>query len=204
MHHGCVILSKAMQPVRVDASRTNRSLVAAAQGANPRPQLTPDLPLLMYRRLIDLAVAGAKKVKYGLPTHQAILDRHWLQEWKPPETDKEAWRRSFECACHWLGLNADEERKRLVEEIDEVVTRAIVLHAGSVVYGMRAAVLACAGIPTRIGRQFQLGLVSVEDYEQIALIEHPDPPARKLPRPARPRSARSAGGRSARRVLPAS
>ena len=170
--------------VRVDASRTNRSLSAAAAGPSRRPQLTVDLPLLYYRRQIDSAVAGAKKTRCGLPTCLAILDRWWIVEHRPKQAERDEWERSFECACHFLGLNAETERARLKTEIDDVLTRAIIQHASDETYRIRARVLTCSGTPTRIGRQFVLGLVSLEDYEQIALIEHPDPPERKLPRRA--------------------
>jgi hypothetical protein len=176
-----------MPPVKIDASRTNRSLAAAAAGPAARPQLEANPMLLFYRRQIDSAVAGAKKTKYGIPTDTAIIDRWWIQELRPSESDKDEWERSFECACHWLDLEPEAERKKLLAEIDDALTEACVRHAGDVVYRRRAQVLSCAkGIPIAIGKQFVLALVSLDDYEQIALIEHPDPPARKKPRLARP------------------
>ena len=205
--------------VRVDASRTNRSLSAAAAGPSKRPQLQADPVLLTWRRLIDTAVAEAKKTKFGLPTYQALLQRMWIQEHRPKQTEA-TWLGSFPCACHFLSLDADAERTRLLADIDDSITRAVMRYVGDQSYQMRARALTCAGIATAIAvpcrsgktvKQLVLGLVSLEDYEEIAGVEHPAPPPRK-PKLGGGRRHRqhalaapsSEGGRtSARRVLPA-
>ena len=167
-----------MLRVNVDASRTNRSLVSASAR---RPQLKAEPALKFWRWLINSAVADAKRTKYGLPTDNAILQRCWIEH-KAVETDREDWERSFDAACQWLGVDAAAERKRVLDEIDEALTTACLSHAQSVNYQRRAVVLSCAGVPTRVGRHFVLNLVSLEDYENVAGIDHPDPPARKSKR----------------------
>ncbi len=166
-----------MPPVHVDASRTNRSLAAAAAGPSRRPQLEANPVLLVYRRLIDTAVTEAKKTRHGAPTDNALMQRYWIQQHRPLRTDKDEWERSFECACHFLELDVDAERKRLLAEIDDAITEAVVRHVSNVSYLRMAAVLTCAGVPTvhtrllpsgRTAKQYALGLVSVEDYDDVA------------------------------------
>lgn len=154
--------------------------------------------LLVYRRLIDTAVTEAKKTRHGAPTDNALMQRYWIQQHRPPQSDKDEWERSFECACHFLDLDVDAERKRLLAEIDDAITRAIVQRVSNVSYRRMAAVMTCAGIPMvhtrllpsgRTAKQYVLGLVSVDDYEDVAGIEYPDPPARTAPRvPGRTRT----------------
>lgn len=214
-----------MPPVHVDASRTNRSLAAAAAGPSRRPQLEANPVLLVYRRLIDTAVTEAKKTRHGAPTDNALMQRYWIQQHRPLRTDKDEWERSFECACHFLELDVDAERKRLLAEIDDAITEAVVRHVSNVSYLRMAAVLTCAGVPMvhtrllpsgRTAKQYALGLVSVEDYDDVAGVEYPDPPARKTPRtdrraralpapsPAPPRLGEGRQSRSRSKVLPGS
>lgn len=158
--------------VKIDAATTNRSLL---KSTSSRPQLKADPPLKFWRLLINTAVHEAKKTLAGIPTDRAIAARWWLEEHRPKESDKAAWRTSFACACSWLGLDAEVERKRLIGEIEAHLLCAYKEHVLQVVYVRRAAVLTCAGMPTAIGRQFVLGLVSEADYEDVAGIEHPEP-----------------------------
>lgn len=158
--------------VQISAAKTNRSLVNQAPS---RPQLKADPPLKFWRLLINTAVHDAKKTFAGIPTDKAIAARWWLEEHKPKQSDREAWSTSFECACSWLGLDVDEERRRLLEEIDRELRLAYADHVRTVVYLRRAAVLTCAGMPTAVGKQFVLGLVSELDYEDVAGVEHPVP-----------------------------
>jgi hypothetical protein len=151
--------------------------------------------LLGWRRLIDTAVAGAKKIKHGLPTDTAIMDRWWIALNRPSEKDKAAWSVSFECACHFLGIDADAERKKLVAEINDVWSKAAVKRAADDTYRRFAMVMACTGRPTRLGKQYMLGLVSLQDYEEIAGVIHPDPPTReKRPRLEGVNRSRQPGG----------
>lgn len=166
------ILGNVPPTVKIDAATTNRSLL---KSTSSRPQLKADPPLKFWRLLINTAVHDAKKTWAGIPTDKAIAARWWLEEHKPKESDKAAWRSSFECACIWLGLVADEERKRLIDEIDAHLLCAYKEHVVQVLYVRRAAVLTCAGVPTAIAGQYQLGLVSEADYEDVAGIEHPEP-----------------------------
>lgn len=93
------ISEAGMASVQVDSSRTNRSLVAAAAGPSRLPQLKANPVPLVYRRMIEVAVADAKRIRYGQPTDLAILSRWWIQQFRPLKTDKDEWKRSFACAC---------------------------------------------------------------------------------------------------------
>jgi hypothetical protein len=129
--------------------------------------------LLLPRRLIDTAVADAKKTRHGLPTDLAICQRWWISDNRPQRGDRSKVGRmlyalSFESCCEMLDLDVDEERKRVLAEIDDAIVRAMVQHAGDATYQRRACVLACAGVPTAVGRQYVLGLVDVDDYEDVA------------------------------------
>lgn len=163
--------------VHIDAARTDRSLVAKAPA---RKRTKADPVLLMWRRLIESAVADAKRTRYGLPTYSAILARWWIEEHKPKQSEAEDWERSFECACSWLKLDVDAERKLLLAQIDDCLRESLLEYARSEVYVRRAAVLSCAGVPTAIARQYVLPVVSIADYEQVAGIEHGDPPGAML------------------------
>lgn len=158
--------------VQIEAARTNRSLVNAPPS---RPQLKADPVLKFWRIIINHAVADAKRTYAGLPTDAAILARWWIEEHRPKQSEREEWERSFECACSWLGLDAAAERKLLCEKIDEHLRGAYADHVRRTVYLRRAAVLTCAGFTTAIARQNVLPLVSEEDYEHIAGVEHGDP-----------------------------
>lgn len=160
--------------VRVDASRTNRSLADAAQAPSPKKQ-NADPKLLFWRRLIDQAVADAMRTFNGIPTDSALLARWWLEEHRPSENDKDEYERSFACACGWLNLDAAKHREEKLVEINAAWEEALREYGRGAIYVRRAAVLSCAGVPTRIGKQFVLPLVSAVDYEQVAGIDHPDP-----------------------------
>ncbi len=158
--------------VLVDAAKTHRSLVASAPArrrAMPLPQL------LFWRRMIDSAVADAKRVTHGIPTDAAIAARWWLEELRPPQSECREWERSFECCCSWLHIEPNAERMRLLAAIDADLMQSYLTHLRAVMYQRRAAVLTCAGLRTAIQRQYVLPLVSVADYEHVAGIEHGDP-----------------------------
>ena len=170
--------------VQIDAARTDRSLV------RDLPQRMPDKAdpvLLLWRRLIDTAVADATKTMYGVPTHSAILARWWIEEYKPAKTDKQAWCGSFECACSWLGKDPAEERKLLSGQIQARLRKSAWQFAQSVGYVRRAEVLACIGRPTAIARQFVMALVSVDEYKVIAGIDEPEKQPRLFDRVDRKR-----------------
>jgi hypothetical protein len=136
--------------VHMEAERTNRSLTQA-----PEPKkMTGDPALLFWRRLIESAVADAKRTKFGLPTDTAILARYWIAEDRPTQENKDEWERSFECACQWLDLDTNAERQARLKEIDEALAHSYKEYASKVTYVRRAAVLACAGKPTAIARQY--------------------------------------------------
>lgn len=156
--------------VQTDAARTDRSL---GQAAAPR-QLRKDPQLLFWRRLLEHTVADAKKTKYGMPTDVAILARWWIAENRPYQHDKVKWETSFECACHWLDLDPTEERKKRLAEIDDALYAAYQSHVNQIVYQRRAAILACTGEPTAIGRQYMLPLVSEDNYDVVAGIDGSD------------------------------
>ncbi len=198
-----------MQTVRVDAARSNRSLTSgqpdrAASIRQRRINLANPV-LLMFRRQIDTAVADAKKTRHGMPSALAISQRWWIQENRPDKNDRTKLGRmlyagSFECCCEMLGLNADQERDRVLAEIDDAIVAAVMQHVGDAVYQHKAAVLRCAGIPSAIGTgdgktaQYILGLVDPEDYEDVA---DPDDAAALA---AALRRERRASSRRARRL----
>ena len=191
-----------MQAVRIDAARGNRSLTGnqpdGAANLRQRRIVLANPVLLLFRRQIDTAVAESKKTRHGLPTDTAICTRWWISDFRPDRNDRSKLGRmsyagSFECCCEMLGLVVDEERKRVIAEIDDAMTQAAVRHAGDIVYQRRAAVLTCSGLPTAIGRQYTLGLVDITDYEDVA-----DPDAVRALARSTKRSARSAGKRSKR------
>lgn len=157
--------------VQVDAAPVNRGI---SQAPSLRSKLTADPRLLFWRRLLDQALADAKRTLFGLPTDSAILARWWIAEFQPKPSDKDSWESSLACACDWLNLDATTERARMVAVIDQALTEASLNHSRSVTYRRRAAVLTCAGERTSIGRQFVLPLVSIADYEHVAGIEHGD------------------------------
>ena len=167
--------------VQTTASRSNRSLAASAERPAERKKLSPNPVLLFWRHMIKSAVADAKRTAFGLPTDGAILARIWIEEHKPKQENREEWERSFECACVWLELDVDAERKRLVAEIEASWQEQALHLLRCNVYVRRASVLTCAqtmvfeGEPVAIGRQFVLPLVSAGDYETVAGVEHGDP-----------------------------
>jgi hypothetical protein len=156
--------------VQTDAARTDRSL---GQAAAPR-QLRKDPQLLLWRRLLEHTTADAKRTKYGLPTDVAILARWWVAENRPFERDKAKWETSFDCACHWLDLDPKEERKKRLGDIDEALHAAYQNYVNQIVYQRRAAILACTGQATAIGRQYMLPLVTGDNYDDVAGIDGND------------------------------
>lgn len=158
--------------VHVEAAKTNRSLVDRAP---VKRRVRVDPQLLFWRRMIDSAVADAVRTKNGLPTDLAIMQRYWIEDFRPPQSDKDEWERSFECACSFLNMDAAVERKRLVAEIDATLLDAYRQHVRSWVYVRKAAVMQCAGVDVTIAKARLLPLVSEHDYEDVAGIEHGDP-----------------------------
>ena len=137
--------------------------------------LEADPVLLLYRRLIDTAVAEAMKTVYGVATHGAVFARWWIEEYRPAKTDDDLWPFSFECCCHWLSIDAEEERKRLRGLVQARLRRAACEFAQSVAYVRRGEVVACMGMTAAIGKQYVLGMVStVEEYELIVGIDRPE------------------------------
>lgn len=118
--------------------------------------------------MINQAVTEAKKMVNGLPTDRAILAQWWIADHRPTQADKDEWERSFACACHWLGMDVDAERKRLVAEIELAQRSACYDHLRKVTYRHRAAVLACAGEAVAIARQYVLPLVSPDLFDEVA------------------------------------
>jgi len=100
--------------------------------------------------------------------------------------------RSFECACKWLDLDAATERERLLAEIDAELDAALKRYVRSTIQWRRAAVLTCAGVAVLIDGQHQLPLVSQLDYDQVAGVEHGDPPPRKSGKGSMPRLRQTA------------
>lgn len=155
--------------VQTDAARTDRSL---GQAAAPR-QLRKDPQLLYWRRQLEHATADAKKTKYGMATDMAILAKWWI-ETRTEQKNKARWSYSFECACHWLDLDAKEERKKRLADIDQALRVSYQNYINQVIYQRRAAILACTGEPTAIGRQYMLPLVTGDNYDDVAGIDGND------------------------------
>jgi len=160
----------AIAMVLTDAARRDRSF--------SQPQalvlMRTDPPLLVWRRLLNHAVAEAKKTIDGLPTDLAILARWWIADLQPTEKESNEWERSFACACHWLHIDAVVERKRLVREIDAALKQVWMEVWQRWTYMRRAMVLTCAGRPTAIAGQFFLPLASHLTYDEVAGIDKPD------------------------------
>jgi hypothetical protein len=161
--------------VHVSAARKDRSLLPAKA---PK-KLRVDVVLTLWRRMIDTAVADAKRTKFGLPTDGAIMARLWLEEFRPAQDNKDDWGRSLACACSCLGLDVEAERKRLLGDIDAHLHQVYVDYIRAHRYARRAALLTCAGVNTAVQRQYVMPLVDERDYEDVAGVEHPDPPARR-------------------------
>lgn len=167
--------------VHVDAASTNRSLADRAQRNSKRPlvingqQAYCDPKLLFWRRYIDHAVDDAKRTVHGLPSDLAILARWWLSENRPTPDQKDEWECSFAAGCGWLNLDVEEERARLLAEIDEALRNALEAHARGYLYVRRAHVLTCAGMPTAIAGRYVLPLVAKAEYDDVAGTDHPDP-----------------------------
>src|ERR1700752_5181153 len=106
--------------VQTDAARTDRSL---NQPAAPK-KLRKDPQLLFWRRMIESAVADAKRTRNGLPTDIAIMAKLWIVEYRPTQEDREGWMLSFACACHWLDLDPDAERQKRLDEINAALHEA--------------------------------------------------------------------------------
>jgi hypothetical protein len=160
----------AMPEVLTDAARHDRSF------AQPQAlvSMRSNPPLLVWRRLLNHAVAEAKKTLEGLPTDLAILARWWIADLQPTRHDHTEWERSFACACHWLDIDATKERKRLVREIDDALKLTWMEVWFRLTYMRRAMVLTCAGRPTAIAGQFLLPLASESTYDEVAGIDKPD------------------------------
>lgn len=160
----------AMSRVLTDANRSDRSYSQPAALLS----LRADPPLLVWRRLLNHAVDEAKKTIDGLPTDLAILARWWIADLQPTESQQDEWERSFGCACHWLDIDPDAERRRLVREIDKALKAAWIEVWYRLVYERRAMVLSCAGVPIAIAGQFMLPLASELTYDEVAGIDKPD------------------------------
>jgi hypothetical protein len=160
----------AMPLVLTDAARHDRSF------AQPQALLSmrSDPTLLVWRRLLNHAVAEAKKTLDGLPTDLAHLARWWIADLQPARHEHDEWERSFACACQWLDIDASKERKRLVREIDAALKATWMEVWFKLTYMRRAMVLTCAGRPTAIAGQFLLPLVSKSTYDEVAGIDKPD------------------------------
>ena len=133
-----------------------------------------DLAPQFWRRLIFGAVQEAKRTRCGVPTDEAILARWWLTEHRPDPSCTDEWERSFDGACERLGRDPVVLRKQLIDQIDKSIKRQSEQHLQSVIYIRRAMVLACAGVPTAISRQYLLALVDERSHDEIAGIDHGD------------------------------
>jgi hypothetical protein len=156
--------------VLVTASKHNRRF---AQPQTPHIMVA-NPPLLFWRRLLDHAIAEAKKTTDSLPSDLAILARWWIEDLRPRECDKSNWERSFDCACHWLDLDADVERKRILAEIDAELKQKWMNLWFRLTRLRRGMVLTCAGRPKAIASQCLLPLADLATYDEVAGIEKPD------------------------------
>ncbi len=145
-------------------------------------QRQPSAPTLMpidssrqrfWRRLVFHAVAEAKRTRCGVPTDSAILERWWIEH-QPTAADKDEYERSFNHACEQMGRDPDKMRKKFLEQIEASNLADFKLHVQSVMYLRRAMVLACAGVPTAIARQYAMPLCDEQDYEHVAGIDYGD------------------------------
>ncbi len=131
--------------------------------------------------MINSAVADACKTSCGLPTDNAIIARWWIEDQRPVQKDKSQWEISFECACSWLNMDPALERMRLLALIDAELSKAATKYFAEWLSYRKAAVMSCAGIPTAVGAQYVVPLVSERDYDDVAGVDHPDPANFKMP-----------------------
>ena len=165
------------QIVQVDAARKDRSLVPA--GNTIENKLKAEPALLLWRRLIDLALDEAKRVRFGEPTDTAIVGRWWIEVEDVPEATGREFRVTFERCCKFLGIDAVTERPRLLREIDAALDAGCRTYMAKRLELRRRAVLTTAGCPSDMTRTYALLLVSQMEYEDTAGINRADPPARK-------------------------
>ena len=149
-----------------------------SQRSRQRNQLVADPILGLWRRLINTAVADASKTMQGVATYEAVLARWWIEEYRPTQEERDAWGGSFECACSWLGLDVNEERKLMSKRISAGLMRSAVRFSQEVSYVRRAHMLSCMGKPTAIGKQLVLGLVDADEYDSVMGIDTPEKQAR--------------------------
>ena len=157
--------------IQLEATRGNRTLAQAkVEGHNQKTNVM----LRVWARLVEQTFQDAQRTKNGVPTDGAILARWWIAEHKPKQSERDEWERSFECACTWLSLDVEIERRRLLAEIDARLAESYLGYVQGYVYVRRAMVLSCAGLPTAIQKQLFLPLVSKKDYDDVAGVDHGD------------------------------
>ena len=164
--------------VQVSAARTDKSLVPTL-GKLRHGQERMDFAQKLSVRLIEQAVQDAKKTMYGNPTDVALLSMWWIKDHRPARTEKDEWERSFERACVLMDVDVDSMRARLVTSIEAKWREDNETAAQAYIYVRRAMVLACAGIPTAIARQYLLGVVNEAEYDDVAGVDHGDLFARR-------------------------
>jgi hypothetical protein len=103
---------------QVTAARTTRDI----EVAGPRRTIV-EVQLLLFRRLKDTAIHEAKKTRDGLPTHIAMLERAWVEEFSAPGMP--GWQTSFANCCKMLGEDAHEERTKALDEINRAWRKAV-------------------------------------------------------------------------------
>jgi hypothetical protein len=141
-----------MQRVQIEAARRDHSF---SQAQLPRV-ICVDPKLLSWRRLIDHAVADAKKTTDGLPTDHAILARWWISDLRPTQADRDNWERCFECACCWLDLDADKERQRLLKQIDDALLDSCLSVVRKECDRLRTGLLSFCGTASQAAHQLLL------------------------------------------------
>ena len=173
--------------VQVDASRKEPTLVKRVE-LLPKLDAPSNPILLLWRRLIDTAVAEATKTECGVPTYHAVYSRWWIEEYRPARSDG-AWGGSFECCCSWLGIDSDDERLRLRVVIEKRLRRAAMEFVRGVGRMRRAQVVACLGSPATVGRQYVLAMLCAteEEWEMVVGVDRPEKQPRLFDRVDRKR-----------------
>lgn len=126
-----------------------------------------------WRRFIGTAVYEAMKCKAGQPTATAILQRYWIESQVDPTHP--LYSMSFDDACRCAGRDPVGSRRRALRRVERAWKLAAYTEWITQYERTRDAVYQLAGVDTPGQCQAVLGLVPIEDYEDVAMLE--DEPA---------------------------
>ena len=149
-------------------------LVTASAKSHPHRQpqraaQNDDISVLFWRRFIGTAVYEAMKCKAGQPTATAILQRYWIECQVDPTHP--LYSMSFDDACRCAGRDPVGSRRRALHKVERAWKLAAFTAWLTQYERTRDAVYQLAGVDTPGKRQAVLGLVPIEDYDDVAMHE---------------------------------